>query len=301
PLVQGYDRLLTIGDDGWDNYEVDLSITMNDLQSESPIHGGLFALGFLWDGHSDTPVAGYDPRAGWENSAGFYFWGEDELSVDRYYGWGGNRGNAYTFEEGETYNFTVRVEQTNLFDRIYKLKVWEEGEEEPVDWLVERVDLFAEPVTGSFVLNSHFESVTFGDISVTEIEGSDIIAARDSSDVILAVDPTDTAPGIGEIDVMIGGGGVDTFVLGDADGSFYDDGDDQTAGVDDFALIWDFEAGVDQLQLHGSEELYRLDTAPTSIHDGDAIYLLNSNGEDELIAVFNGTLSSLDDAEYLLS
>ncbi|MBY8978076.1 tandem-95 repeat protein, partial [Rhodobacteraceae bacterium NNCM2] len=300
PLVQGYDRLLTIGDAGWDNYEVDLSITMNDLQSASPIHGGLFALGFLWSGHTDNPVAGYDPHAGWENSAGFYFWGEDELSIDRYEGWGGARGNAYTFEEGSTYNFTVRVEQTGIFDRIYKLKIWEEGEVEPDDWLVERVDTFDEPITGSFVLNSHFESVTFGDITVTEIEGSDIIAGRDSSDVILAVDPTDANPGAGEVDVLIGGAGADTFVLGDASGSFYDDGDDQTMGEQDFAMIWDFEAGVDTLHLYGSEEMYRLDAAPSTVYDGDALYLVNGNGQDELVAVFNGSMTSLDDAEYFL-
>jgi RTX calcium-binding nonapeptide repeat (4 copies) len=63
-----------------------------------------------------------------------------------------------------------------------------------------------------------------------------------------------------EVDTLVGGGAVDAtgtitdfspdgtrdiFVLGDANGSFY-----ATAGSADYAIIYDFEKGIDQLQLN---------------------------------------------------
>ncbi len=301
PARPGYDRLLTMGDAGWDNYEVNLSVTMNDLQSASPRHGGLFAFGFMWNGHTDSPVPGYDPHAGWENSAGIYFWGEDEVSIDRYEGWGGARQNLYSFSEGETYNFKARIEQYDIYDRLYKVKIWTQDEAEPTDWLIESVDRLSAPATGSFVLNSHFESVTFHDIAVTEIVGNDITAAGAGNDVVIAVDPGASRPGLGEIDVLRGGGGSDILVLGDSEKVYYDDGDDSTDGTEDFAFVWDFETGVDRIRLHGDADMYELGPAPTGIHSGDALYLKNSlpGGPNELVAVFNGTIGNFQDFDFV--
>ena len=75
PEVAGYDRLLALGDDTWDNYEVNLTITMDDIQTADPRQGGLFALGMLWNGHTNNPIPDFDPYAGWENRRGLLFLG----------------------------------------------------------------------------------------------------------------------------------------------------------------------------------------------------------------------------------
>ena len=231
--------------------------------------------------------------------AGFYFWGEELVQLDRYEGWGGNRQPLHTREQGLTYEVKLRLEQYDIMDRLYSIKIWEEGTAEPVDWLIQRIDRLDEPTTGSFVLNSHFHSVTFGDLTVTEIEGSDIIAARDTGDVINAATVVQTIPGQGEVDVLQGGGGADTFVLGDANGAYYDDGLADTTGQFDFAMIWDFETGVDRIQLHGSAADYVFGAAPTTVFNGGAIYLEDAAGDDELIAVFNGSAPTVDHLDFV--
>ena len=191
------------------------------------------------------------------------------------------------------------MEQIDIFDRQYSIKIWEEGTAEPVDWLIQRTEDFTAPETGSFVLNSHYHSVTFGDITVTEIEGSDIIAARDTGDVINAATVAQAVPGQGEVDVLQGGAGADTFVLGDANGAYYDDGVAGTTGQYDFAMIWDFETGVDRIQLHGDASMYTFAAAPAAVFAGDAIYLNDAQGNDELIAVFNGSAPTIDHFDFI--
>jgi RTX calcium-binding nonapeptide repeat (4 copies) len=84
-------------------------------------------------------------------------------------------------------------------------------------------------------------------------------------DYLVGGNGNDTLNGFGngrgtfEVDVLIGGGEVDAngnivdfspdgvrdvFVLGNANGAFY-----TQAGFDDYALIFDFEPGIDQIQL----------------------------------------------------
>ncbi len=60
-IVQpGYDRVLAIGDESWDNYEVRLSVTTHDLTNIDPSgrDGGGFAIGMLWTGHTDDSHTG---------------------------------------------------------------------------------------------------------------------------------------------------------------------------------------------------------------------------------------------------
>ncbi|MEM6487161.1 MAG: Ig-like domain-containing protein, partial [Pseudomonadota bacterium] len=56
PVELGYDRLVTLGDRTWDNYEARLSVTTYDLLNIDPSgrDGGGFALGMLWNGHTET-------------------------------------------------------------------------------------------------------------------------------------------------------------------------------------------------------------------------------------------------------
>ncbi len=286
PIEQGYDRLLAIGDDTWDFYEASLTVDLHDITTTNQQHGSAFAFGMLWGGHTDEPVGGQTPHIGWENSAGFYFWGEEDVSRDKYYGWGGNRFPLVDLKQGEKYNVKVRLEQYDGLDKAYSVKIWHEADAEPQDWLISQADGFAEPVTGSFLLNAHYFDVTFGDLQVTGIEGSDILPGRDTGDELLAVDLIDPLPGAGELDVFTGGGGADIFFFG-ADGvAYYDDGIAGDAGLNDYGLVWDFELGTDQVRLAGGASDYVLSDAPADLAaTGTAIWRVQPGEEDELIGV----------------
>lgn len=102
--------------------------------------------------------------------------------------------------------------------------------------------------------------------------------------------------GINTVDTLIGGAGQDTFVLGDATTVFYDDGDAQTAGENDYALIKDFNRFEDTILLQGSASDYVVAALPASLesafsHVITAGLYRDSNGSgiwdetDELIAV----------------
>ncbi|MCI2401184.1 Ig-like domain-containing protein [Aliiroseovarius sp. N1Y82] len=295
PVELGYDRLLVIGDQGWDNYEVNLTITMHDLTNVDPRgrDGGGLALGMLWDGHTDEPITNWQPKSGWEPGA-MFFWEDGTLKSRSYHSFSEVLGSvgSLPLQEGLSYNYTLRVEQVGIYDRQYSLKVWEEGTSEPVDWTLQTIETFSlteAPATGSIYLNAHYYDVTFGDLTVTEITGSDIIQGTDAADVLMAADPGGASPGADEIDVFTGMAGADTFVFGDTGGTYYDDGLAAASGEADYGFIWDFVSGTDQIQLAGAATDYLLTTDAPGLTPGTAIWWAGQGGDvDELIGIVNG-------------
>jgi hypothetical protein len=86
------------------------------------------------------------------------------------------------------------------------------------------------------------------------------------------------------------------FVLGDRHSRFYDngflgEGGGSAGGYGDFALIQDFQPGIDRLQIHGGTSQYFLGNVPASLgltgmavfHDSNRDRMLGLG--DELIAV----------------
>jgi regulation of enolase protein 1 (concanavalin A-like superfamily) len=303
PSQPGYDRLVAIGDQFWDNYEANLSITINEFGSDpAGRDGGGFALGFLWTGHTDSPIKGWQPKAGWRPVSDAFFV-DNNADGEGYWavpdGDGSDRSDAVV-TEGETYNITLRIEQVNVIDRMYSMKFWREGDPEPSEWTVQGVETFHEPRTGSFLLNAHYYDVTFGDVSFAEIEGDDTVPGTSGDDLLAAVDTSASSPGQGEIDVLRGFEGADTFVLGEAGQVYYDDGVDGSAGLDDYALIWDFETGIDTIRLAGAADDYVLADAPADKPAGTAIYRVAANSEDELVGITNGVTGlSLTSDDFL--
>ncbi|MEM9763686.1 MAG: Ig-like domain-containing protein, partial [Pseudomonadota bacterium] len=312
PTQLGYDRLVTLGDASWDNYELTTTVTTYDLTNQDPRgrDGGGFAIGMLWTGHTDEPVANFQPKSGWEPGAALFYTDDDADGVGRFTLHPSENffsrldGQQFSLAEDATYNIVIRVEQVGLYDRSFKAKIWGEGEVEPTAWTVEGVETFSldrAPATGSVYLNAHYFDVAFGDISVTEIEGRDIVQGDDSAEVLSAVDPSDTLPGVGEIDVFVGAGGADTFILGDATKAFYDDGVAGDAGLGDYAFIWDFTAANDQVQLHGSESDYLLSEDVSGLAPGTAIWR-ETGATDELIAVLHESYGlSLSDDTFIFT
>ncbi|GET44245.1 calcium-binding protein [Microseira wollei] len=98
----------------------------------------------------------------------------------------------------------------------------------------------------------------------------------------------------GSVTSIAGDGVRDTFVLGNSSGVYYAGG-----GVNDYAIIFDFEAGIDRLRLKdfgpGLPVLgYTLSRTSDTTNDGVTdtdLFAQFSNGSKELIAVFNGSFS----------
>ncbi|MEM9128179.1 MAG: cadherin-like domain-containing protein, partial [Pseudomonadota bacterium] len=302
PVDLGYDRLIVLGDNSWDNYQVDLTITMHDLENVDPLgrDGGAFAIGMLWGGHTDDPIPDLQPTSGFNPGASFFYTGR--LEAHSYHNFFEYLGVApFTFVEGLTYNVTVQVTQGGLYDRNYALKVWEEGAAEPVGWNLYRTEVFTldeAPATGGIYLNAHYYDVSFGDLSVTEITGRDIVNGGDGADLLVAVDSTDVLPGAGEVDVFAGYAGADTYVFGDNSKVYYDDGIANSAGETDYAFVWDFDVSEDTIQLHGSAADYSLTLNAGGLPSGMAIYKIDGT-TNELIAILNGVDNlSLDGGNF---
>ena len=141
-----------------------------------------------------------------------------------------------------------------------------------------------------------------GDDILNGKEGHDFLSGRRGGDILVGGGGNDTLQGAfdlastGFTDRLTGGNGQDTFVLGSSSKSHYDDGDDNTLGDSDFALITDFNKSQDTIQLHGVAEQYRLGAATVGNESGQGIYVLNANisKPDELIAIVQGETNGLN-------
>ncbi|WP_425053528.1 cadherin-like domain-containing protein [Psychromarinibacter sp. S121] len=293
PVDLGYDRLLTFGDESWDNYQLAMTVTPHDLLNQDPRgrDGGAFGIGMLWNGHTDDPIGGFQPHSGWEPGAAFVFSDTDGNGVasltlhpsENFFSTLGSQ--SISMDEDLTYNIVMQVEQVNLYDRLYSIRVWEEGTSEPAGWTLQGIQTFGmdyEPATGSVYLNAHYNDVSFGDITVTEITGRDIVKGTDSADTLIAVDTGDANPGSGEIDVFVGRDGGDTFVFGDSGDAYYG-----TDGDDDYGFVWDFVSGEDHVELWGAASDYVLVEDQAGLTAGTAIYL-SDGGSTELVGLLNG-------------
>jgi Ca2+-binding RTX toxin-like protein len=124
--------------------------------------------------------------------------------------------------------------------------------------------------------------------------GSDVLIGGKASDILIGVNNSSSAPGLGEIDTLTGSGGSDRFILADKNKIYYNDGNNLTAGTNDYAAIADFSISSDAIQLKGQAANYVLGASPISGLVGTGLFLdTNANGTlnstDELIAVIQGT------------
>jgi Ca2+-binding RTX toxin-like protein len=132
---------------------------------------------------------------------------------------------------------------------------------------------------------------------------NDILEGGTGNDTLIGVD-TSILPipglgfGKGEIDKLIGGQGNDTFALGTQavdgrDFPFYDDGNSNSSGIEDYALIYDFglfgnnqNLGFDKIQLAGLRSNYTLGNTPKGTPSGTGIYYIDgASGWQELIGI----------------
>ena len=177
-----YDRLIAIGDMGWDDYEVVVPVTIHSVDEiayslwKSGYHA---AVGIIlrWQGHTDDPPLCSQPHCGWLplGSINRFEWKQDPDS---------NRLRLIAEPDGSvvktgiqlvignTYWFKARAE-TNASGTHYYFKVWQDGGEEPLNWTLDKQATSAENLSnGSFLLFAHHVDATFGDVSVTSLNSS---------------------------------------------------------------------------------------------------------------------------------
>jgi subtilisin family serine protease len=132
--------------------------------------------------------------------------------------------------------------------------------------------------------------------------GNDVItggAGNDQLAGVLQSGTTAAALGRSQIDTLTGGAGRDRFLLADSRGTFYNDGSSNSQGTADYALIKDFNASEDVLQLRsGSQYLYRYVNTGTEIFLGNGDNRFNAG--DELIARLAGVNLTPGSGTYIL-
>jgi len=110
-----------------------------------------------------------------------------------------------------------------------------------------------------------------------------------------AADPIDY--GRGYIDILTGGSGADIFLLHSSSeglGPLYDDLNPSTIGINDYALITDFNSSQDVIELTNYSDgmgavSYVLGASPSGVPSGTGIFIDKPGGEpNELIAVLQG-------------
>lgn len=128
-----------------------------------------------------------------------------------------------------------------------------------------------------------------GNDHLTGGTGSDLLVGEADNDRLIGVEPTSARPGRGEIDRLQGGAARDRFVLGDRSQVYYDDGQANTAGLNDYALIADFTRG-DAIQLKGRAADYVLQPFSAASVQGTGIFrsAIAPAGQNELIGVVEG-------------
>ncbi|HYN44983.1 MAG TPA: carbohydrate binding domain-containing protein, partial [Candidatus Limnocylindrales bacterium] len=181
PAVIGYDRLITIGDMTWDDYEITVPITIN-----SPLDSSLkippnFGFIMRWQGHWDWtniyPAGwrGIQPRPAWHplGALGVYIW-VPSIKDYRLRIIGNNMKviaddtTGKHLEVGVPYMFKMRAKTNGTITR-YSLKVWKLGTSEPAAWTISGNGVAGELKQGSATLNAHNANVSFGNITIRSL------------------------------------------------------------------------------------------------------------------------------------
>ena len=186
PAIIGYDRMITIGNMTWDDYEITAPITLNAVLDSSAKPGGPnFGFGMRWQGHYDS-VPPAQPRYVWDplGAMGLYIW--NQTSRDFQLSLIGNGMKVLDHDTsgthlsvGTTYIFKMRAE-TIVSNTLYSLKVWEQGTPEPLGWTISGYGPASELKRGSLTVTTHYGDVSIGNISIRPgpfpLNGSPVIS-----------------------------------------------------------------------------------------------------------------------------
>ncbi|MEL6890677.1 MAG: LamG-like jellyroll fold domain-containing protein, partial [Actinomycetota bacterium] len=188
PVEIGYDRLLTVGDDSWSSFEVEAPIKINSFDPAgyfAPSGGP--AVGFIphWRGHTQTGIT--QPKYGFAGQVGALVWYRyrDDQNGERFE----IRDSAAqlvaedlsgrTIDLGTQYIFKMQAETGGGAGPLYRLKVWPQGEPEPLEWDIVTALGSDAPDTGSLAIVAHHTDIEVGDVQVRQITAQEPIITPD--------------------------------------------------------------------------------------------------------------------------
>ena len=179
-----YDRVLAFGDDSWENYEVETTVTFHSFTP--PVKGpptynvSHAAIATRWPGHD---VDDLQPHRKWfPLGATAEFRLTKNLDSCRWRIFDGPKPDTKNFhveqsveeyrniELNKVYGMKHRVETIGRDSTRYGVKLWPITEEEPIEWDFEGVEAEENFSSGSALLLAHNTEVTFGNIVVRQID-----------------------------------------------------------------------------------------------------------------------------------
>ena len=195
----GYDRIIAVGDVNWTDYEVTVPIKIHgpDPDAFNPdiypnsVGPGLGII-LRWQGHIDAD--GSKPTWGWWDS-GATAW------YEFFEGGGGSLDltgdNVYSADpDGRTlsldpvrYFWKMRAQTIPGQGTQYSLKVWEDGQLEPLVWQMSGLELEDDLASGSFLMVAHHVDASFGNVNVIPLQNS-AIPVVSNSNVTMSPDGT---------------------------------------------------------------------------------------------------------------
>lgn len=172
-----YDRVLALGDESWENYEVSTVVTVHALTAPktgpNTTNVTHVAIASRWPGHDadgNQPTVKWHPlgataefRLGGnlQNCRWRIFDGQREYRVES------DRRRQLEFET--PYKMKHRVETLADGRTWYRVKLWAASSEEPDDWDFERFEP-GDLKSGSALLLAHHSDVTFGNVEVVPVK-----------------------------------------------------------------------------------------------------------------------------------
>jgi len=187
----GYDRIFLIGEKSWQDYEITLSLIINQVsETTSPVSGGnglgiLFRFsGHIIGGHRNFPKA--QPKWGYQPFGAITWlrWDLDESqnlpSKEFYRGDNNNTKNHGQFPVQPGVKLWMKAKCQTLPDNddgdgvsVYSYMIWRDEEKEPAqwDWQETQVSKYANR-NGGVALLAHHVDVTFGNIWISNVVSS---------------------------------------------------------------------------------------------------------------------------------
>jgi VCBS repeat-containing protein len=119
--------------------------------------------------------------------------------------------------------------------------------------------------------------------------GNDRLRGGKNNDILIGIELDRSLAGLGEIDSLKGEGGADRFFVGDSSRVYYNDGNVNSSGFGDYAIIEDFNPQEgDRIRLRGVAADYSLEISPQGLPNGTAIFYRQNQTSLELIAIIRG-------------
>lgn len=176
----GYDRAVALGDASWRDYEVQLEFIIHSITSDSlcfgwPSMGAALHVAVRWQGHEDW--GDIYPRRGWtgfgalftyqiqKNNSEKLIWTYDRLSDKSY-----KHTLPYQLAFNESYLLKAQVISDPNGKNVYRMKIWQKAGQEPPNWEIQSEGFPDEPEKGSILLVAHQADISFGIISIHQIE-----------------------------------------------------------------------------------------------------------------------------------